>query len=62
MGEIFDEIARFVLKSEHGGFLKKMADAWLQADPENKAILRGAWAEIIVKYDLNVEYVQSKQP
>ena len=59
MGEIFDEIARFVLNSEHGSFLKKMADAWLHADPENKEILRGAWAEIIVKYDLNVEYVIS---
>lgn len=62
MGEIFDEIARFVLNSEHGSFLKKMADAWLHADPENKTILRGAWAEIIVKHDLNAEYVQSKQP
>lgn len=59
--KLFDDIAHFVLyKSNHGDFLKKMADAWLHADNRNKAILKEAWATIIVNYDLNAEYVESR--
>jgi len=57
--KVFDDIARFVLSSEHGGFLKAFADAWLRADPDNKRLLQKAWANIIVKYDLNAEYAES---
>jgi hypothetical protein len=49
-------IAIEVANSNHGGFLKYMANAWLKAEPSNRAILEKAWAALIDKYDLDKEY------
>ena len=38
--------------SKRSLFLRSLANAWLYADPENKRILRQAWAKVIIKYGL----------
>jgi len=48
-------IAVNVYHSDHGSFLKAMADAWCKADPSNKRIIRQAWAAIVTKYGLEAE-------
>ena len=53
--ERLSEIAIHVIHSNHGSFLKVMADAWLRADYANKRILKPAWAAIVTKYDLDKE-------
>ena len=53
--ELLNEIAVHVVDSDHGSFLKALADAWLRADPFNKRILRPAVKAIAVKYALEEE-------
>ncbi|MBA7685888.1 hypothetical protein ES703_94319 [subsurface metagenome] len=50
-----DDIARNIINSRHGSFLKSIADAWLRADRDNKQILKPAWVTIIEKYGLDKE-------
>jgi len=47
------------MHSNHGGFLKTFAEAYLRADMENKEILKEAWERLIVKYELAEEYKKS---
>ena len=47
-----DDVARAVVYSSHGDFLKSFANAWLRADMWNKRILREAWERLVEKYDL----------
>lgn len=47
-----DDIAVDVFNGKRGGFLRKFADAWLHADPQNKRIIKPAWAALIRKYNL----------
>lgn len=54
-----DGIAVFVVNSAYGVFLKRMASAWLHADPWNKRILRQAWERLVKKYDIAGEYERS---
>ena len=49
-------IAVEVTNSNHGDFLKHMANAWIVADPENRCILEEAWTRLISKYGLGEEY------
>ena len=56
--EDLDKIARGVIESEHGNFLKKIADAWLHADIHNKRILKRAWQTLVEKYRLHKEFLQ----
>jgi len=53
--DLLDAIARNVVASSHGDFMKALADAWLRADASNKWILMPAWAAIAVKYSLEAE-------
>lgn len=55
--EELDKIARCVVDSEHGRFLRTFADAWLRADIHNKRILKKAWETLVAKYHLNEEYL-----
>lgn len=48
-------IANVVYSSQHGDFLKTLADAWLRADMSNKRILLPAWSAIVTKYSLDKE-------
>lgn len=50
-----NEIAIHVVHSDHGSFLRSLAEAWLRADSFNKRILMPAWAVIVVKYSLDEE-------
>ena len=50
-----DKIATNVVNSDHGSFLKAIADAWLLADNSNKRILRSGWAAIVTKHGLAEE-------
>ena len=52
-------IAIEVTNSNHGDFLKHMANAWLTADALNKALLEDAWATLVAKYDLAKEYAKA---
>lgn len=47
-----DDIAREVLYSRHGAFVRKYADAWLHADASNKRLMRPVWEQFIKKYGL----------
>ena len=49
-------IAIETANSNHGDFLKNMANAWLRAEPSNRIILENAWRDLINKYDLAKEY------
>ena len=55
---ILDDIAMHIVESEHGIFLRKFADTWLKADPDNRALMKDAWIILIIKYGLNVEYAK----
>ena len=48
-------IAVRVVNSQHGGFLRTFADAYLRADQENERILRPAWLVLVDKYGLDEE-------
>ena len=50
-----DEIALDVFHGKRGGFIRKYADAWSHADAWNKRLMRPAWVEFIVKYNLEVD-------
>lgn len=50
-----DKVARAVLDSNRGSFLYLFARTWLQADVENKTLLRPIWAILIGKYGLEEE-------
>lgn len=50
-----NRIATNVVHSNHGSFLKALADTWLRSDVENRAILRPAWTKIVKKYNLDKE-------
>jgi len=53
--ERLNAVAGYVADSNHGDFLKALADAWLLADASNRRILKPAWAAIVAKYTLEVE-------
>jgi len=50
-------IAVEVANSNHGDFIKHVANAWINADPGNKALLEPVWRILINKYGLTEEYV-----
>ena len=52
-------IAVEVALSNHGDFLKHMANAWLTADILNKSLLEEAWANLVARYDLAEEYAKA---
>ena len=52
---LLNRIAHHVYHSDHGGFIRKFADAWLHADADNKMILKPAWIRLIDKYSLEKE-------
>ena len=54
--EHLNAVASYVADSDHGDFLRDLADAWLLADPSDKRILFSAWAAIVSKYDLDKEF------
>jgi len=51
-------IAVEIANSNHGDFLKNMANAWLMAEPSNRIIIEKAWSDLINKYDLAKEYAE----
>jgi len=53
--EHLNAVASYVADSNHGDFLRDLADAWLLADSSDKRILFLAWAAIVTKYSLEVE-------
>lgn len=49
-------IARCLANSNHGDFLKTLAEAVIRADGDNLNILRESVSEIFTKYQLEIEY------
>lgn len=45
-------VASGVVNSGYCKFFRTLADAWLQADKDNKRILKPAWEAIVMKYSL----------
>lgn len=50
-----DRIAVDVYHGQRCGFLKKYVAAWMHADAGDKRVMRSAWVELIVKYNLEVD-------
>ena len=49
---LLDKIAIEIVHGKHSEFLKKFADAWLDADQQNKRILQPAFLKLIDAHDL----------
>lgn len=50
-----DRIAVDVYHGQRCRFIRKYADAWLSADANNKRLMRSAWVELVIKYNLEVD-------
>ena len=52
--EVLDKVAMDVVDDpSRGGFIRAFAGAWLEADAENKEIMRPAWLAIIDRHSLS---------
>lgn len=38
------------MKAHGGGFASRLADAWMYADPDNRARIQASWPELIDAY------------
>ena len=57
-----DDVARAMLDSGHGRFVRLFAQTWLQGSVENKRLLKPTWAVIIEKYGLEEDLEEEAPP
>jgi len=57
-----DDVAQAMLPSRHDRFVRLFAQTWLQADVENKRLLKPTWAVIIEKYHLEEDLEEETPP